>query len=204
MKLPKIFIALTAIACFAFAPKNDVRTFSVVLDAGHGGNDFGATIDDVTEKQITGQIVAKIQELNQNQDVKIEVTRVSDAQTSLDERTALINRVKPDLVLSLHVNANPDPGASGVEIYTPKAEAATSEQSNIFAQKLSGKLEQKLNMKVRSIKPAAFHILNKSASPALIVDLGYLTNAADRAFLTDSNSQAEIAGTILEFITDMK
>ena len=74
MKRPFKFAAILATAvCFAFAlPKTeDAKVINVVIDAGHGGKDHSATYADITEKQITDQIAAKINELNKGSNIAI-------------------------------------------------------------------------------------------------------------------------------------
>lgn len=205
MKPLKIMIALAATACLAFAnPDGEPRKITVVLDAGHGGNDFGANDNQFSEKEITSQIVAKVLAANKNPNVTIELTRLSDETVSLQQRTEIINRVKPDLVLSLHVNYNKNSEASGFEIYTPKNESANSALSTVFANKLADKLSKKITSNNRGVKEAPFMILNKSEAPAVVVELGFLSNAKDRELLTSEAHQSEIAHTILEFITEME
>jgi len=205
MKPLKIIMALATLTCLAFVnPHHEPRKIKIVLDAGHGGNDFGAKHGEFTEKEITAKIIEKVLSGNKNPNVTIELTRLSDETVSLAERTQTINRIKPDLVLSLHVNYNANSAASGFEIYTPKAESANSAQSVTFAKKLAYKLEQHSSHKSRGIKEAPFMILNKSEVPAIVVELGFLSNAKDCEMLTDDSQQTRIANTLLEFITEME
>lgn len=205
MKTLKIFIALAALASFAFiSPTNEPSKIKVVLDAGHGGTDHGAKHDSFTEKEITSQIIGKINALNKNKNIEIQFTRVSDDMVNLADRAEMINRIKPDLVLSLHVNYNKNTTASGFEIFTAKAGHAKSSQSAELAKQLAGKLSATLAANNRGIKEAPFMILNKSEVPALVVELGFLSNDNDRTYLTDTNSQDRIAAAILEFLSEMK
>lgn len=205
MKSLKIFLALGVIAAFAFTtPDHEPRKIKIILDAAHGGNDFGATHENFTEKEITEQITNKIKAQNKNENIELQLTRISDTDMSLADRTALINQVKPDLVLSLHVNYNKNGNASGFEIFTPKTENANNKKSVVYAEKLSNKLVKNHSMKSRGVKEAPFHILNKSDVPAIVVELGFLSNASDRAYLTDALQQERIANTILEFAADLQ
>lgn len=205
MKPFKIFFALGVLAAFAFtAPNHEPRKIKIVLDAAHGGKDWGATYDNITEKEITEQIARKIKAQNTNDNIVFELTRLDDNNLSLQDRTALINKIKPDLVLSLHVSANKNASASGFEIFTPKSENANNKAATVYAEKLANKLAKNHNFKSRGIKEAPFHILNKSEVPAIVVELGFISNASDRAYLTDALQQDRIANTILEFADDMQ
>lgn len=198
----KFLIVTAAIASFAFiSPKNEPRQINIVIDAGHGGKDFGATHENITEKEIVRQITNKIKALNGNKNVNIHITRTSDEFMELSQRTDFINKIKPDLTLSLHVNGFKNGNKSGVEIYVAKENNGKSTE---FAQKLSEKFVKNHNFKVSEIKKAPYFILKNSEVPALIVELGFISNANDRIYLTDDNEQNRIASTILEFIAEME
>jgi N-acetylmuramoyl-L-alanine amidase len=203
-KALKLFIAVAAITSFGFMLHNEPRKIKIVLDAAHGGNDHGAKHEQFSEKDVTAQIIGKIQAANNNENIEIQFTRVDDNSTTLQQRTDLINRVKPDLVLSLHVNYNKDSDTSGFEIYTSKADNANNAKSAVFANKLADKLSKKLATKNRGVKEAPLFILNKSEAPAIVIELGFLSNANDRALLTNGSSQDNIALTLLEFISEME
>ncbi|WP_310378168.1 N-acetylmuramoyl-L-alanine amidase [Flavobacterium sp.] len=201
----KLFLLLTAIISFAFANPNptEAKQINVVIDAGHGGHDSGATSNDASEKIIVAQITNKIKSLNKNKNVVLHFTRNSDAFLSLKERTDIINNINPDLVLSLHVNSNKNKDKSGVELFVFK-DSQSYKKSNEIAVNLNEKLVKNHNFKVSEIKNAPFFILKKSNAPAIILELGYLSNDEDKKYLTDENQQIKIAESILEFVSDLK
>jgi N-acetylmuramoyl-L-alanine amidase len=201
----KLFLALTAMVSLAFIKPGDIepKQINVVIDAAHGGSDFGAISNGITEKQIAEQITNKIYDLNKNKNVVIHLTRSSDMTLTLSERTAIINKIKPDLVLSLHVNANSNKLKSGMEMYVSK-ENKSYEKSNVIAEKLNDKLAKNNNLKSTEIKNANFFMLKKSEVPAIIVELGYITNENDRKQLTKDLEQDRIAQTIVEFISELE
>lgn len=203
MKLHKIFLLLSATALMAFHPGDD-KKITVVIDAGHGGNDHGAKHELLTEKEITAQICDKIKALNTNENIEIVFTRSGDNAMTLAERTELINQVKPDVVVSIHVNYNKNSTTSGFEIYTPKADSATREKSVAFATQLAEKLSGNINAKNRGIKEAPFFILNKSEVPAMVVELGFLSNPSDREYLIADAGQEKIAQSVLDFLRGLE
>ena len=179
------------------------KQIHVVIDAAHGGSDFGATSNGITEKQIVEQITHKIYALNKNKNAVIHLTRSSDVTVTLNDRTKIINELKPDLVLSLHVNANVFKHKSGMEMYVSK-ESKTYEKANTIAEKLNAKLAKSNNLKTTEIKNANFFMLKKSEVPAVIIELGYITNESDRKQLTEDQEQDKIAATIVEFISELE
>ncbi|MES2805957.1 MAG: N-acetylmuramoyl-L-alanine amidase [Bacteroidota bacterium] len=200
-----LFLAFATIVSFAFVKpnSNEPKQINIVIDAGHGGSDSGATSSSSTEKQIVEQITNKIKFLNKNENISVHVTRIGDEFLSLSDRSAIINKIKPDLVLSLHVNKSSNVAKSGMEFYIAN-ESIVAERSNEIAVELRNKFIQKNNLKASEIKKAPFYILKKSEVPAVLVELGYMSNLADREYLTNDLEQNKIATTIIEFISELK
>lgn len=199
----KVFLLLITIVSFSFVSPTHLepKKINVVIDASHGGHDFGVTSNSITEKQIVEQVTKKIKSLNSN--VVIHLTRSDDQFLSLEERTDFINRIKPDLVLSLHVNASLNNKTSGLEFYVAK-ETEFFKKSNEIAEKLNDKFSENANLKMLGVKTGPFYILKKSDVPAVIIELGYLTNENDKKYLIDDNEQNRMAKSISEFISEMK
>lgn len=207
MKKPtKLFLLLTAIISLAFGnPKpSEPRQINVMIDAAHGGNDFGAVSNTINEKQIVEQIANKIKFLNKNKNVVIHFTRNSDELVTLQERTQIINTTNPDLVLSLHVNSNSNLKKSGVEFYVANKEVAVSEKSNDLAIKLSSELSKNSALTIGKIRNAPFYILKNATAPTVLIELGYLSNENDKKYLTNEKEQDKIAENILEFVSGLK
>jgi len=203
--ITKLFLFLTAILSFAFVnPKlSEPKQINIVIDAAHGGEDFGATSNSVNEKQVVEQIANKIKVLNKNENVILHFTRNSDESISLQKRVDFVNAIKPDLVLSLHINASKNEDKSGVEFYVHK-DSELYEKSNDYAMKLSHEMSKNDSFKVGEIKDAAFFIIKKSTAPVVLIELGYLSNEKDKKNLTDDIEQDKIAQSILKFVSSIK
>lgn len=97
------------------------KSFTVVIDAGHGGKDPGAKGTIINEKAINLGIALKLGKLitQNHQDVQVVYTRSSDKFVELDERANIANRCKADLFISIHTNAvAKGNNAHGTETYT--------------------------------------------------------------------------------------
>lgn len=175
---------------------------TIVIDAGHGGTDYGATKDDLNEKKITSEIAKKIKAMYLDSNVSILFTRTEDEFIDLKDRTDFINTNKADLVISLHLNKNKNTESNGFEIFVTE-KPDLFDKTKKFAEKLSTKLS-KTQLKNRGLKTAPFWILKKSNCPSMIVELGFISNENDRKFIESEKGQTEIAKTILEFISDIK
>lgn len=197
------FFAMGIVICFAFAlPNLGKKEFNVVIDAAHGGKDYGAVYDEYIEKDIAAVIAGKIKTLNnENKDIKIHFTRTGDEFMSLNERVEAINKLKPDLVLSLHLNAarNPENSISGMEIFVGK-DAKHKEKSEQYAKQLTDKLDGQYTVET---KEAPFYMLNKTEAPALLFEMGYITSQSDRNYLTTAEGQDKIAAIVANFLNDL-
>ncbi len=90
----------------------------IVIDAGHGGYDPGATRSNIKEKDITLAVALKLQKkLNALKKYEVILTRDEDKYLSLDERTKIANENKGDIFISLHVNAISDTKFYGIETF---------------------------------------------------------------------------------------
>lgn len=199
-----ILIMLTAAAAvsFAFIHPNPKTPVIVVIDAGHGGADFGVKHDEKIEKDLTAAIANKIKAMNTDSNVTIKFTRDGDKMMTLAERTNLINELHPDIVLSLHINADPNASKSGTELYV-NADNSANFGSLALAEKLKSDLETKNGLTVGGIKQATFFILKNSKAAAITVDLGFLTNPQDAKYLSDDSNQEQLAKTILQFVSGL-
>lgn len=203
MKNPIRILAFLAIAaCLAFAlPQPEKKQINVVIDSGHGGKDHGSIFNGLTEKEIVSQVTSKIKALHKNSEVTLHFTRETDEFVTLEERVAAINEYNPDLVVSLHLNYSKDADIYGMEFFVTNT--TESDKSLQYAQVLAKKFTDK-EYTNRGVKQAPMYILKNSKVPAIIFEAGYLSNETDRLYLTSESGQNEIAGTLLEFIGEIK
>lgn len=95
------------------------QDFKVVLDAGHGARDFGATRGNYVEKKIVLDVTLKVGELlKKDKSINVIYTRKTDVFLELRERTEIANEQKADIFVSIHANAVKNaPNAAGTETY---------------------------------------------------------------------------------------
>lgn len=190
-------ITLLALSIFstAFLSFTPLNKKYIVIDAGHGGSDNGAVYGNFTEKDITLSIAKEIQKLSANQgQYEVILVRNEDTYPSLSERTNQINKLNPEMVFSLHVNTSIQEETSkhGTEIYVQNAENS---------KKLAGKIYKKF--KVRKIEERNnLHMLRETKAPAVLIELGFLNNSSDRAYITSENGQKEIAQKFVDIINE--
>lgn len=115
------FLLLTlAVTTFAVSPRDAKSTFTLVIDAGHGGRDPGAIGRKAKEKNINLNVALSLGKMINNAFPEINViyTRKTDKKVALMERAAIANRAKADLFISIHTNASKSRKARGCETFT--------------------------------------------------------------------------------------
>lgn len=170
----------------------------IVIDAGHGGKDFGAKINDEIESKIVESISKKIKLLNSKDEIEIVLLREDDSYIGLNERLEKINKINPDLLISLHINTSNNTDKNGIYAYVSRdniyyknsLESANSLINNISNEKL----------KKGEVNDANLFIIKNSNCPALVLEIGYLSNNNDREYISSEKGKNEIANRIYEFI----
>lgn len=188
--IPLLALSIFSTAFLSFTPLNKKY---IVIDAGHGGNDHGAVFGQFSEKDITLSIAKEIQKLSGKQDpYEVILIRNEDTYPSLSERTLQINKLNPEMVISLHVNTSPQEETvkHGTEIYVQNSEDS---------KKLAGKIYKKFSVR-KTEERNNLHILRETKAPAVLVELGFINNSSDRAYITSENGQKEIAQKFVDII----
>jgi N-acetylmuramoyl-L-alanine amidase len=129
---------------FSVARQLGLGISRVVIDAGHGGHDPGASAFDITEADLVLDVALRLEKLLLEQPgMEVVLTRRSDDFLSLEERTEIANREAADLFLSIHANASANSAARGVETYflnfalNPQAEAVAARENAASGKNMS-------------------------------------------------------------------
>lgn len=191
----------------------------VMIDPAHGGKDTGVLgIGDVAEKDLSLAIALALQkELAKEGSLEAVLTRNSDKTLSLDDRREKILKMKPALVLSLHVNAGFGKNSSGYELYYPgfkgvqgpaggaKGSAATANNRHLndtvkLARLVQKNLDGLFPRKGRGLREAGLPLAEGLAVPVLAVELGFATNPDEKKKLASEKTQTEIARALAKSI----
>jgi N-acetylmuramoyl-L-alanine amidase len=116
----------------------------VVIDAGHGGRDPGATSvsGQVREKQLTLVLAQALRdELVKRGRVRVAMTRDDDRYLSLDERAAVARRLSAAMFVSIHIDSAPNPLARGASVYSLSDVASDAEAASVAARENAGEDE---------------------------------------------------------------
>ncbi len=167
----------------------------IALDPGHGGLDSGASRAGVHEKDVNLSVALKVQKLLADKGVTVVMTRDNDQRVTLSERVEFVNSMNADIAISIHANSS-DTGGSGVEtIYYSKAE------NERLARSLQDGIVTATGFRSRGIKPWNWIFVTRNFNmPSALIEMGFLSNAAERQFLASESGQQKIAENIVAAI----
>lgn len=171
--------------------------FSIMLDAGHGGSDPGATYNGRQEKDDTLRLTLAVGEILENNGIDVEYTRTTDVYETPYQKAMEANNAGVDFFISIHRNSFPtDNVVSGVEslVYD------LSGIKYVMAQNINEQLETVgfVNLGVHA-RPNLV-VLKRTKMPAVLVEVGFINSDTDN-LLFDSNFN-DIAQAIADGILD--
>lgn len=211
----------------------------VVIDAGHGGSDPGASGANAREKQVTlAAALALKAELERTGRYRVRMTRNDDAYVDLYRRVAIARQADADLFISLHADAGADPALRGASVYTlseqgagravreftrgdnwhrdlhlpgrdpsvdrillDMTQRATQNRSAQFARVLLTHLEGSEHPLLRrSHRDAGLAVLLAPDVPAVLLEMGFITNPEDERMLTDERARRRLMKSVADGI----
>lgn len=175
----------------------------VVIDPGHGGVNPGARYGGADEKELNLSISLLVRDLLEEAGVRVVMTRETDVDVDLYDRTALANQLGADLFVSVHCNASRN-NAEAMGIYTAAYQEETGGWS--LAELLRQTMMDETGAGDMGTEPRPnLAVLRTSQMPAALVECGYMSTEAELALLTDPDYQAGlargIARGVLTFLT---
>ncbi|WP_017296452.1 N-acetylmuramoyl-L-alanine amidase [Geminocystis herdmanii] len=172
----------------------------VVIDPGHGGKDPGAVgINSLQEKQVVLAISQQVARILEQQGIQVRMTRDSDYFVSLQERSAMANRMNADIFVSIHANSAGagKPQVSGYETYY-------FQNGRALADTIHRNVIRRVDVRDRRVKQARFYVLRASNMPSVLLETGFVTGIEDASKLSNPSFQRQmseaIAAGIIEYI----
>lgn len=176
--------------------KNDKGKLYVVIDAGHGGSDCGAIRNKIYEKDITLDISKRVEKLLEKKGYEVFMTRTGDETVSLQERVEISENVQPDIFVSIHVNSSNSSTPKGLETHYYK------DNSLVLAKTLHASMLNHINAANRGLFKSKFYVINHTTAPAILLEIGFLSNDLERAQLVTESRKQATAKAIAEGIDD--
>jgi N-acetylmuramoyl-L-alanine amidase len=212
----KFMWVLALLISIGFAGKSATAAFSipirsavVVIDAGHGGRDPGASGNrGVTEEEVNLKIALKLRRLIEQgggtaimireddsglytEGENIKGTRKSE---DLRNRHALINNCGADIFISIHLNSFPQSQYYGAQTFYMKNDEKSKKLAETIQKELIKVLNRGNERKAKSID--TIYILKNNNMPGALVECGFLSNHEEEKLLDDEHYQEKIAWSI--------
>ena len=170
---------------------------TVVLDAGHGGAQPGCVIGDLQEKEIAMAITQRLKTRLEQMGFDVVLTRGDDMDVGLSERAQIANQAEGDCFVSIHCNSYVDDSISGLECYYYRSEAGEQLAEAIATATETSEID------TRESKEGNFQVLREADMPAVLIEVGYMTNPAELELLASEEYQQTLASAIAEGIGAM-
>lgn len=173
------------------------KRYKVVIDAGHGDHDPGATsITKKKEKDFNLSITNKVYELLQKETlIDPYLTRKDDTFIELSDRAGFANAMKASVFLSIHGNSYIKT-IRGTETYWYNPDSLS------FAQTIHRHVVKAAGLPDRYVKKNNFKVLRETEMPAALLEVGYLSNAEDEAQMYTEDFQNRVAASIVAAIKE--
>ncbi len=173
--------------------------YTVIIDAGHGGSDYGATYEGRREKDDNLNLALAVGRILEDNCVNVEYTRTTDIYNTPYEKAVMGNNSGADFFASIHRNAVPTPNtASGIETLVYDDNGIKARMARNINSELS-----KLGFINRGvIERPNLVVLKRTRIPAVLVEAGFIDNERDNALFDEKFEEIAqaIADGILETI----
>jgi N-acetylmuramoyl-L-alanine amidase len=180
-------------------PPRPTQRATIVIDPGHGGRDPGTiAVNGRYEKDVNLSVASKLAGILQRKGHQVTMTRQGDQFPELESRAALANQHNADLFVSIHSDSAPDPSAQGFTVYIAERASRKSQQAAqtiVRAMKTTG-------LRSRGVRRNDYRVLVKTRGPAVLIELGYLSNFREARKLQDNAFQNRLAVAIAAGIAD--
>lgn len=178
----------------------------VVVDAGHGGNDPGKIgVDGSQEKDLNLVMAKKLQELLEQEDVAVLMTREEDQGLyeenasnkkvqDMKRRCELINGEQPACVISIHQNSYHEEGIHGAQVFYYETSTESKRLAEILQEELVRFVDPENHRQAKAND--TYYLLKKTEVPVVIVECGFLSNWEESKKLQDENYQDRLVWAI--------
>ncbi len=172
---------------------------TVVIDPGHGGKDPGATsVLGFYEKDVNLAVALEVARLLEQRGLRVKMTRTDDYFVELEDRAAIANNLNADLFVSIHADSFPKSTRRGFTVYIARSASSSSRRAaSAIARSMSG-----TGLNSFGVQTAGYHVLTGTRGPAVLVEMGYLSNRSEAALLRSSSFQDRLAQAVADGISD--
>ena len=176
--------------------KKNATKGKIVLDPGHGGSDYGCIREGINEKDIALDVSQRVASILKSKGYKAVLTRADDTYVSLEDRVEFSEKEAPEIFVSIHVNSAVATEPKGIETHY------YHDYSNELAKVVHSHLAKEIDTKDRGLFKSKFYVINHTTVPAILVEMGFLSNEEERAELVTDKRKQKTAKAIAEGIIE--
>ncbi len=180
---------------------NPLKDRIIIIDPGHGGKDVGTLYGSFYEKNITLKVSTIVKNKLEAAGANVKMTRTGDTFPSLQGRVDFTNANYGEIFVSIHVNSASNTSAQGTETYYAKSTGDMYQEDIDLATFVNNQIVNNVKMKNRGVKEQQYYVIRNTIIPAILVELGFLTNSEDRAKLTSDQYAEMYADSIYKGIS---
>jgi len=175
----------------------------IFIDAGHGGPDPGAVGNGVIEENVNLDVANQLADRLRNAGYEVMVYRstpdenvLSNKNADLRNRAQMANNWGADYFISIHTNSSTSPALNGFETYVYRLGG----EAERIARAINNEFAGPLGSVDRGVRSANFAVLRRTNMPAVLVELGYLSNPTEALNLNSSAWRSAAARELAEAI----
>ncbi len=177
-------------ASFGNSHPDGLKGLVILLDAGHGGSQDGALYQNVAEKDVNLAVTFKLKARLERMGAIVHMTRTADITLSLQARVNRSLKLRPDIFVSVHANANRHTSIDGIETYY------YNRRSSKLAITLLKSIAHGLKENPNWVKQERLFVLHHNNVPSTLVEIGYLSNTRTNSLLSDGAYQESVAESV--------
>lgn len=169
----------------------------ILIDAGHGGKDSGACRLGIREKDITLRLAKQLKLVFEERGATVFLTREDDIDLELQDICDIVEKRKPHVFISLHVNSSPlpDTKVSGLQTFF------RTQHSRLLAHTTHALVLRKGVCADRKVFSSQFWVLRSNSVPSILIETGYINCRLDRKRLLDSRFRLALCDGIADGVT---
>ncbi|MFF2178535.1 N-acetylmuramoyl-L-alanine amidase [Lysinibacillus sp. NPDC058147] len=181
---------------------NPLKDRIIIIDPGHGGSDVGTLYDKIYEKDITLKVSTLVKDKLEAAGAKVLMPRTGDTFSPPQKHIDFAHANYGEIFVSIHVNSAKNTDAKGTETYYAKTPGDMYQEDIDLATFVNNQIVKNVNMKDRKVKEMKYIVIANTNIPAILVELGFLSNNEDRAKLTDDQQLELFAESIYKGILE--
>lgn len=180
-------------------PDNPLDSKKIIIDPGHGGNDYGATgPGHLYEKDVNLEMSFYLKDMLEEAGAEIIMTRTDDVFVNLYDRPEKIDSYNPDLLISVHANAHGH-GAQAVDTHGLMT-LYNYEHNELLAEIILDKLEERMGLPAIMTWRRNIAVVRHPHVPTVLVEAGYMMHPVDNWHILHPRGQEEFARALMEGI----